>query len=88
MIFKVQATLPKSENNNSDETESDKAKKSNEKFIGRNSREELYIDVSDGAELNAVYIGMILLSTLVAWCRLYQPGSWIYYPYVYKPNLH
>jgi uncharacterized hydrophobic protein (TIGR00341 family) len=63
MLFEVQATLPQS----SEEEETDEAQKEpEEKSIGRISREELYADVSSGSELNTVYIGLVLLSTLVA----------------------
>lgn len=68
MLFEVQATLPKPEQNEKDTEadEPDESEESSEKYVGRISREELYADVSEGSELNAVYIGLVLLSTLVA----------------------
>lgn len=60
MLFSVEATLPQpepEENTVEDESES---------IVGRISREELYEDVTSGSELNLVYVGMVILSTLVA----------------------
>jgi uncharacterized hydrophobic protein (TIGR00341 family) len=65
MLFEVQATLPQPEEKE-DEEDPNEEKESEEKSIGRISREELYSDVSSGSELNIVFIGLVLLSTLVA----------------------
>lgn len=64
MLFEVQATLPKPDEK--EEQEIKEKNESEEKYIGRISREELYTDVSGGGELNAIFIGLVLLSTLVA----------------------
>lgn len=65
MLFSVEATLPQPEaEEEADEAKEDK--KSEETIVGRISREELYSDVTSGSELNWVYIGMVILSTLVA----------------------
>ena len=60
MLFAVEATLP--------QPDIDEEKDSEEKAEGpgRVSREELYADVTSGAELTPVYISMVILSTLVA----------------------
>ncbi len=65
MLFSVEATLPQPEVDDSKE-EKKSSDESSEKVVGRISREELYADVTSGSELNWVYIGMVLLSTLVA----------------------
>ncbi|HYW33798.1 MAG TPA: TIGR00341 family protein [Balneolaceae bacterium] len=56
MLFDVEATLP--EPKIEEETDKDKQK--------RLSREELYSDITDGAELTWIYIAMVILATLVA----------------------
>ncbi len=67
MLFEVQATLPQPNEKEDDEEQSDEDQDvSKEKITGRISREELYSDVSSGSELNTVFIGLVLLSTLVA----------------------
>lgn len=68
MLFEVQATLPNPDQGEgeTDVDEPDESEESKEKYVGRISREELYADVSEGSELNAVFIGLVLLSTLVA----------------------
>lgn len=65
MLFEVQATLPKMEEDDEKEETADD-QESREEVVGRISREELYTDVSSASELSWVYIGLILLSTLVA----------------------
>ncbi|MGM0545528.1 MAG: TIGR00341 family protein [Bacteroidota bacterium] len=65
MLFEVQATLPNPDQNEK-ETDVDQPDESEEKYVGRISREELYSDVSEGSELNTVFVGLVLLSTLVA----------------------
>lgn len=60
MLFTVEATIPKPEQED-DEDNEDKAD-----GPGRISREELYADVTSSAELTPVYISMVILSTLVA----------------------
>ncbi|PAU93310.1 TIGR00341 family protein [Aliifodinibius salipaludis] len=65
MLFEVQATLPQP-NEKEEEEADEEQEESEEKSIGRISREELYSDVSSGSELNTVFIGLVLLSTLVA----------------------
>jgi len=67
MLFEVQATLPQpNEKDEEEEKANQEQDKSEEKSIGRISREELYSDVASGSELNIVFIGLVLLSTLVA----------------------
>jgi len=65
MLFSVEATLPQPEIDDSEE-EKKSSDESGKQVVGRISREELYADVTSGSELNWVYIGMVLLSTLVA----------------------
>jgi len=62
-LFSVEATLPQPEVNEDEEKEHEE---SEEQVVGRISREELYADVTSGSELSWVYLGMIILSTLVA----------------------
>lgn len=62
MLFTVEATLPQPKI----EEEEKNKEKEKEKETGRISREELYADVSSGSELSKVYIGLVILSTLVA----------------------
>ena len=67
MLFTVEATLPQPEIEEDDEEEKVKENEDeSEKEVGRISREELYADVTSGSELSRVYIGMVILSTLVA----------------------
>lgn len=63
MLFSVEATVPKPE---FEEKIEKKEEEETESFVGRISREELYSDVTSGSELNWVFIGLVLLSTLVA----------------------
>ncbi|MEL7834025.1 TIGR00341 family protein [Fodinibius sp. Rm-B-1B1-1] len=65
MLFEVQATLPQPQESE-EESDDQEEEASEKKSAGRISREELYTDVSGGGELNIVYIGLVLLSTLVA----------------------
>ena len=61
-LFSVEATLPQPDI----EEEKEKKDEESEKVAGRISREELYADVTSGSELTWVYLGMVILSTLVA----------------------
>ena len=61
-LFAVEATLPQPDV----EEEKEKKDEESEKVVGRISREELYADVTSGSELTWVYLGMVMLSTLVA----------------------
>lgn len=65
MLFSVEATVPQPEVDDS-EDEKEQSGESQENVVGRISREELYADVTSGSELNAVYLAMVVLSTLVA----------------------
>ncbi|MCW9712660.1 TIGR00341 family protein [Aliifodinibius salicampi] len=62
MLFSVEATLPKPEENEDEASEDSEE----EQYIGRISREELYSNISNSGEPDAVYIAMVVLSTLVA----------------------
>jgi uncharacterized hydrophobic protein (TIGR00341 family) len=64
MLFSVEATVPQPEVDEKEETET--SKDANENVVGRISREELYADVTSGSKLNAVYLAMVILSTVVA----------------------
>lgn len=64
MLFSVEATLPQPDIE--EQEESGDEEKSTDNYVGRISREELYADVTSGSELTWVYIGMVILSTLVA----------------------
>ncbi|MFH5831811.1 TIGR00341 family protein [Halalkalibaculum sp. DA384] len=68
MLFSVEATVPQPEVDQEDETADDTngENDSSKSDLGRISREELYADVSSGSDLNWVYIGMVILSTIVA----------------------
>ncbi|NIV11538.1 MAG: TIGR00341 family protein, partial [Aliifodinibius sp.] len=66
MLFEVQATLPHPNEKDEEEKTDQEQDGSEEKSMGRISREELYSDVSSGSEFNTVFIGLVLLSTLVA----------------------
>lgn len=67
MLFAVEATLPQPEVEESDESEeSAEAGEEEAKVVGRISREELYSDVTSGSRLSMVYIGLVVLSTVVA----------------------
>lgn len=63
MLFNVEATLPQPEEVE-EETEGEEEDASS--APSRISREELYADVTSGSELSGVYLGMVVLSTLVA----------------------
>jgi len=66
MLFSVEATLPQPEVEEKEEKENNKDVEKEEPKVGRISREELYSDVTSGSRLSKVYIGMVVLSTLVA----------------------
>ena len=61
MLFSVEATLPQPEIEEEENDSDDKAQ-----GPGRVSREELYSDVTDGSQLDPIYLAMVFLSTLVA----------------------
>lgn len=61
ILFDVEASLPKPE-----ETEDEEPDDEDKKTSNRISREELYADVTNDSELTWTYIGMVVLSTLVA----------------------
>lgn len=63
-LFSVEATLPQPEI--TEEQKEKEEQESQEQVPGRISREELYADVTSGSELSWVYLGMVILSTLVA----------------------
>lgn len=65
MLFAVEATVPKPEPPE-DVEEPGSGTEPEKKFVGRISREELYADVKSGSELSLVYIGLVILSTVVA----------------------
>lgn len=60
LIFSVEATLPQPE------IEEEVLKKEEATEYGRVSREELYVDISSGSEMTAVYLVSVFFSTLVA----------------------
>jgi len=64
MLFSVEATLPQPDLEEQEEQK--KQEQTENTYVGRISREELYADVTSGSELSWVYIAMVLLSTLVA----------------------
>ncbi len=65
LLFTIEATLPQPEiEEKKDEEEAEDEEKS--KKVGRISREELYADVTSGSDLSRVYLGLVVLSTLVA----------------------
>jgi uncharacterized hydrophobic protein (TIGR00341 family) len=70
MLFSVQATLPKvKEPENEAETtpeQSAEQAQQEEQRLQRISREELYQDIAQGAQLSRVYLLTVVLSTLVA----------------------
>lgn len=65
MLFSVEATLPQPEVEEKEEKNNKDTEKEEPK-VGRISREELYSDVTSGSQLSKVYIGLVVLSTLVA----------------------
>lgn len=66
MLFTVEATLPQPKIEEEKEDDEADSKEESKKEVDRISREELYADVTRGSELNKVYIGLVILSTLVA----------------------
>lgn len=64
LLYSVEATIPVPDKKEDEEDEQEK--ESEKKSSGRISREELYADISGGSELSRVYIGLVVLSTLVA----------------------
>ncbi len=62
MLFSVEATLPQPEEKEEEESEDSEE----EQYIGRISREELYSSIRNSGEPDAVYLAMVVLSTLVA----------------------
>ena len=67
ILYSVEATLPqpKIEEEKEDDADAEKSEESKGE-VGRISREELYADVTQGSELTRVYLGLVILSTLVA----------------------
>lgn len=65
-LYAVEATLPQPEVEEYDELRVSEGEKGESSFSGRISREELYSDVTSGSELNKVYLGTVILSSLVA----------------------
>ncbi|MDZ7771906.1 MAG: TIGR00341 family protein [Balneolaceae bacterium] len=65
MLYAVEATLPVPEEAEDAEKPDDTSGES-QSSSGRISREELYNDVSEGGDLTPVYIGLVVLSALVA----------------------
>ncbi|HKK44609.1 MAG TPA: TIGR00341 family protein [Balneolaceae bacterium] len=63
VLFSVQATLPQPE---VEEEKKEEQGDTETKYVGRISREELYADVTNGSNLDWVYICMVILSTIVA----------------------
>jgi len=68
MLFAVEATVPIPEENakEAEQVAAPAPAKKKAKYSDRVSREELYDDVSSGANLSKVYIVMVVLSTIVA----------------------
>lgn len=68
MLYSVEATLPvpEEEEETEDEPEAGKEQEQENSGTGRISREELYADVSEGSEMSRVYVGLVVLSTIVA----------------------
>ena len=66
MLFSVEATLPQPEIEEEEEEKEDADNENEEPKVGRISREELYSDVTSGSQLSKVYVGMVVLSTVVA----------------------
>jgi uncharacterized hydrophobic protein (TIGR00341 family) len=69
VLLPVDATLPRIEEKPRDEAEAGAARVPR---IGRVSREELYAAVTDGLEVSAVYLAMIVFSTTVATVGLHR----------------
>lgn len=67
MLFEVAATVPQPKEASPPKgAEADPSQRPEEPEPQRISREELYADIADGANLNLIYIANILLATLVA----------------------
>lgn len=67
MLFAVEATVPRIEEAEADEKEGgDQGQEEVEAGPARVSREELYADLQEGADLSTVYLVTVALSTLVA----------------------
>src|SRR5699024_7550565 len=64
MLLPVEATIPHPEV--SEEEGSAKEAREEIESPGRISREELYTDVTEGSELTPAYMGLVVLSTVVA----------------------
>ncbi len=68
MLYTVEATLPvpEEEEETEEKQETEEEQEADNSGAGRISREELYADVSEGGEMSRVYIGLVVLSTIVA----------------------
>lgn len=64
LLYSVEATIPVPDEQTEEADE--KKEESGQESSGRISREELYADVSGGSESSRVYVGLVILSSLVA----------------------
>ncbi len=77
VMLPIEATLPRIDREEEREEEDEEEPEEEEsKLQGpRVSREELYTDISDGVNLNSVYMAMVLLSTIVAAAGLLRDNT-------------
>ena len=66
MLFNVEATLPRPEENQEEKKKAEENKKEDGDTAERISREELYTDIVESSRFSKVYIATIFLSVLVA----------------------
>jgi len=66
LLLPVEASIPRPEKSDDEESQQESDNNKNSKKIGRISREELYDDIDGQANITWVYIIMVVLSSIVA----------------------
>lgn len=66
VLLPVEATIPRPEEPKKEEEAAGKENKKSVLKIGRISREELYADINDSANITVVYLVLVVLSSIVA----------------------
>jgi uncharacterized hydrophobic protein (TIGR00341 family) len=72
ILLSVEASIPREEEAEEEASKERPQIKKSEKKINRVSREELYSDINDATSLNTVYLGMIILASIIASVGIYR----------------
>jgi len=66
ILLSVEASIPREEESEEEVKKERPQVQESEENIDRVSREELYADINDATELNMVYLGMVVLASIIA----------------------